>query len=82
MRSKYTCSRCQGHVESNARPDRIDGKPVCGPCFWAPAPSAPTSPASPPPAPAATPAPVVALPRCASFADLDPDERRAFRRAA
>lgn len=70
----FTCSRCRGSVQSSARPDRIDGRPVCGPCKWAPA--------APTPAPEPPPAVVLPFPACASPDELDPHERRAVRRAA
>jgi hypothetical protein len=59
----FTCSCCFGRVESTARADRINGRPVCGSCLWAPAQVSP---------------PVVARPKVATLTDMDPDERRVF----
>lgn len=76
---RFTCSRCNGSVQSAARPDRIDGRPVCAACYWEPAPSEAPAP-SPQPPPAA--AQIIPFPGVVAFEDMDPDERRAFARRA
>jgi hypothetical protein len=63
---RFTCSRCRNTVESLAKPDRVNGRPVCASCTWGsiPAPAAPVAPAAPAPqaAEAAPAAPRAALP--------------------
>ncbi len=60
----FTCSCCFGRVESTTRPDRINGRPVCGSCYWTPTPVSTLAPSP--------------RPSVATIADMDPDERRAF----